>query len=258
MARDDFRQLIKEALAKRAGYLCCKPDCQDPFTSLPHSDSEKAINLGVAAHIRAASEGGPRFDKNQEPKERQSIMNGIWLCQRCAHEIDTDIPRYPVSLIEAWKLEHETILASAPLRSKLFGNGLRKPSTSETTVAINLIHFLGDRRMLFEDHAWEVPREVLLSVQETRSVLVKFLSEIAASTPLHKAISALQDTYYTFLHHAGDLSSRYRLSERPWEEGERLRFALAALRKSCGFQIGDIAKAYKISIPQRLRHVCPS
>ena len=55
--RDDFDKETKETLARRVGYLCSNPSCRKP-TSGPQTDPAKAINLGVAAHITAASLGG--------------------------------------------------------------------------------------------------------------------------------------------------------------------------------------------------------
>lgn len=59
--RDDFDQKTKDTLFRRAGAICSNPSCHQG-TSGPHSDAEKAINIGVAAHITAASVGGPRYD----------------------------------------------------------------------------------------------------------------------------------------------------------------------------------------------------
>jgi tetratricopeptide (TPR) repeat protein len=64
---------------------------------------EGAVNLGVAAHITAASRGGPRFDESITAAERSSVRNGIWLCQACATLIDKDAVRYTVPLLNGWK-----------------------------------------------------------------------------------------------------------------------------------------------------------
>ena len=256
MARDDFKQPVIDALAKRAGYLCCNPVCQDPFTSLPHSEPHRAINLGVAAHICAASKGGPRYDPNQTTAERSSAGNGIWLCHRCEAEVDRDTSRYTVKELLAWKSEHEAILSSAPLRTALFASGGKRPA-SDKALAREILNYFADRRMLFEGYAWESPREVFESVKLTREALRGFLARVADTSELISALNFLQDTYFTFLRHSGDLSSPQRLNEQPWESSERFRFALSALRKSCGFQFADIAKAYKLSIPQRLVEICP-
>lgn len=104
--RDDFAHAIKNTLAARAGHRCSNLDCRAP-TSGPQADEQKAVNLGVAAHIAAAAEGGPRFDPTLTPAQRASIINGIWLCQNCAHEIDVDELRYSVARLYHWKLGAE-------------------------------------------------------------------------------------------------------------------------------------------------------
>ena len=106
MPRDEFNQKIKEKLAKRVGYLCSNPSCK-MFTVGPHTNPNKSINIGVAAHITAASEGGPRFNQDYTREERKSTINGIWLCQNCAKLIDNDIRKYSVELLIEWKMVAE-------------------------------------------------------------------------------------------------------------------------------------------------------
>jgi len=106
--RDDFPAPTIEQLARRVGFCCSNPGCQRP-TSGPRDDPEKSINIGVAAHITAASKGGPRYDENLTPAERQSITNGIWLCQVCAKLVDNDPSRYTVEVIRDWKEAAEAL-----------------------------------------------------------------------------------------------------------------------------------------------------
>ena len=106
MPRDDFPQRVKETLAKRVGMRCSNPFCRQ-LTSGPHEEPEKSVNVGVAAHIKAASENGPRFDPLQTSKERSSIENAIWLCQTCAKLVDNDPLHYPVELLHQWKRDAE-------------------------------------------------------------------------------------------------------------------------------------------------------
>jgi hypothetical protein len=100
--RDDFSDNTKKVLAHRVGYVCSNPHCKKP-TSGPQKDREKSVNIGVAAHITAASPGGKRYNEHLSTEERKSIENGIWLCQNCAKLIDNDEERYPVDLLEQWK-----------------------------------------------------------------------------------------------------------------------------------------------------------
>jgi hypothetical protein len=103
---DDFSTPVKKALADRVGHLCSNPECR-ALTTGPQDDPAKAVNLGVAAHITAASIGGPRYDSDLLPEERSSPSNGIWLCQNCAKLIDNDISRFSVSVLRQWKTEAE-------------------------------------------------------------------------------------------------------------------------------------------------------
>ena len=104
--RDDFSKKTKDILARRVANVCSNPSC-GARTCGPGEGNERTINIGVAAHIAAASEGGPRYDPFMTPEERSSIDNGIWLCQNCAHLIDADPAAYPVELLHRWKQETE-------------------------------------------------------------------------------------------------------------------------------------------------------
>jgi hypothetical protein len=70
--RDDFSQSTKEVLFKRARGKCSNPTCRRE-TSLSHSEPNKAVNLGEAAHITAASPGGPRYDPALSVEERNFL-----------------------------------------------------------------------------------------------------------------------------------------------------------------------------------------
>jgi hypothetical protein len=103
---DEFSDMVKRTLAARVGHVCSRPECLVP-TSGPQDDPAKAVNLGVAAHITAASLGGPRYDASLTSEERSSASNGIWLCQNCAKLIDNDVARFPVEVLKGWKADAE-------------------------------------------------------------------------------------------------------------------------------------------------------
>lgn len=107
MNRDEFSKPVKEALAKRVAFRCSNPSCK-LVTAGPHSDSQKSVSLGVAAHITAASPGGPRYDEIITSLERSSIDNAIWLCQNCAKLIDSDSSAFSLSTIYRWKVNSES------------------------------------------------------------------------------------------------------------------------------------------------------
>jgi hypothetical protein len=110
--RDDFSIQVKDLLAKRVGFRCSNPACRKP-TSGPQEDPAKSINIGVAAHITAASPDGPRYNPASTSDERGSASNGAWLCQTCAKLVDNDANRYTTEVLLHWKAVSE----SAALRS---------------------------------------------------------------------------------------------------------------------------------------------
>jgi hypothetical protein len=113
--RDDFSTTTKDLLAKRVGFRCSNPECQKP-TSGPQDDPTKAVNIGVAAHISAASPGGPRYEATLTSEQRCDSSNGIWLCQTCAKLIDNDPVRYDLAVLEGWKRAAERAAVVALVR----------------------------------------------------------------------------------------------------------------------------------------------
>ena len=104
--RDDFTQQTVDILAKRVGVRCSNPSCRK-LTTGPRTDLARIINIGVAAHITAASPNGPRFNQTLTPDLRASPHNGIWLGQNCAKLVDNDSHRYTVELLQEWKQRAE-------------------------------------------------------------------------------------------------------------------------------------------------------
>jgi len=104
MARDDFTQQIKDVLAQRVNFCCSRCRAQ---TSGPRVDPRKSLNVGVAAHISAASTGGPRFRPEISSEDRRSVANGIWLCQTCAKLVDSDEERFTTSVLQGLKQKAE-------------------------------------------------------------------------------------------------------------------------------------------------------
>jgi len=111
-SRDDFASSTVDELGRRVGLRCSNPRCRKS-TSGPRSEPDKSINIGVAAHITAASSNGPRYNRSFTAAERKSIDNGIWLCQNCAKLVDNDESRYTVAQLRDWKRESEQVALDA-------------------------------------------------------------------------------------------------------------------------------------------------
>ena len=80
------------------------PRCTQ-VTSGSTSDGKDVINVGVAAHICAAAEGGPRYDSTMSREKRRSADNGIWLCANHARAADSRDPAFTVEAMRRWKQE---------------------------------------------------------------------------------------------------------------------------------------------------------
>lgn len=104
--RDEFSTSVKRIIAQRAGYHCSYPGCTCE-TIGPAVDPQKAVNVGEACHICAASPKGPRYDPAMTLEQRISAENGIWMCRTHAAEIDKDVNRYTVALLKEWKKSAE-------------------------------------------------------------------------------------------------------------------------------------------------------
>ncbi len=105
--RDDFKTQTIKHLRERVNNFCSNPDC-GKLTSEPKQGNTSGVNLtGIAAHICAASPGGPRYDESMSSEERKDISNGIWLCSRCARLIDIEHSAYSVELLKNWKKSAE-------------------------------------------------------------------------------------------------------------------------------------------------------
>lgn len=109
--RDDFSDATKRVIAGRAGHMCSAPDC-GIMTVGPHpASTSKTVNLGVAAHISAASMGGPRYDTSLTQAQRKAPENGIWLCQNHAHAVDAAESAYEKAMLINWKNDAEAYAA---------------------------------------------------------------------------------------------------------------------------------------------------
>lgn len=124
--RDDFNAKVKRIVADRVNGRCSRCNAQ---TSGPQADATKSLNVGVAAHITAASGGGPRFDPDLTSSERSHPDNAIWLCQTCGKLIDDDPVQFPAVALLQMKADAEKQALTIIGRSVESGNGTVQTST---------------------------------------------------------------------------------------------------------------------------------
>ena len=185
--RDNFSEKTKEVLGKRVAMRCSNPSCRKP-TCGPREDPAKTINIGVAAHITAASQSGLRYDSSLSEAERSSTENGIWLCQNCAKLIDSDGERYPVSCLYAWKTRAEkTALDSVETTAALAhvaesANGdywqRRRDTVQQALASFESIHALFFKICIDYMSLVEVLRAGLSATADARERYYQFIKEI--------------------------------------------------------------------------------
>jgi len=150
-SRDEFPESVKRNIAARVNSRCSNPDC-GAWTSGPQAEPDKALNIGVAAHIAAASPGGPRYDSNLTEDQRKAPVNGIWLCQNCAKLVDNDPARFPEPILWRWKAAAEVhALANIGRRSPFDGSDAPKVRVFEDEAALSkpsAISHLSSRELL--------------------------------------------------------------------------------------------------------------
>ncbi|TWT88080.1 hypothetical protein Mal64_15520 [Pseudobythopirellula maris] len=108
MNRDEFSSKTKTIVSQRAAYHCSFPDCRLSTLAASTHDKESSTNIGVVAHISAASPGGPRYDASLSLEERSSVSNAIFLCATHAALIDKNCGvDFPTQKLLCIKSQHE-------------------------------------------------------------------------------------------------------------------------------------------------------
>jgi|GEM_PF-6273908 signal recognition particle GTPase len=85
-----------------SGNRCGHPDCEEEV-----ADTEQGIVIGEICHIRAQSEGGPRYDPSLNEDEVDAYSNLILLCPTHHTYIDKNPEEYPIEKLERWKQQQE-------------------------------------------------------------------------------------------------------------------------------------------------------
>lgn len=254
--RDDFIDSTKRKLAIRAAHFCSHPDCMK-LTAGPHSDPDKSLQTGHAAHIKAAAPGGARYDDTQTVAERKSMSNGIWMCRECGDLVDKDAKGYTVSLLKKWKREHEKLISS--VRTKGYAESLRLLSLSggDRAQARAILLALSDRRSLWEAFDAESPDRVRKSLDHIRDRLSQIRVSLEENSPLDVVLATLTDTIILFFRRLEkiDLTKLKCNSTDPnWicfsEE-------LSKLRKGFGLQIFNITLVHNLEVPDDLKGIVP-
>lgn len=170
--RDDFPATVKAQVAARVGHVCSNPRCRQP-TSGPSEAGKAVTNVGVAAHITAASPEGPRFDPTLAPEQRRGADNALWLCQRCGKAVDDDDATYTCDTLRGWKAQAEVAARDAIER------GPRQDQPPQVNAAVyfgpNAVNISGHQAVVLGSNAIQIHGPVVSApalTAEARQLLV--------------------------------------------------------------------------------------
>ena len=191
--RDNFTKATIATLAKRVGYCCSNPECNKP-TIGPGSDPMKATIIGKAAHISAASPGGPRYNARLSSEQRKSIENGIWLCSDCATFIDREESFVSVDILQEWKRISESAISRKAFSVDLkYEEASKRVSNGEyvkldINLAFNVI-------VNTQDLGDDLKQFVLSGAEATRTVRFKELNILDARDYVLHDVSMEMEAY---------------------------------------------------------------
>lgn len=244
--RHNFPSGVVSKVAERAAYICSNPSCHRLTIGPDQSASMHSIKTGEAAHICAASSGGPRYDMSQSEAERKSINNAIWLCGACADLIDKNGGgSYPAEHLRKWKRDHESLMKECLEGGKRLMIQFL-PHRPDDELARRVVHLLEDKGALYHPYAQENPRRVLDSLKELRVSLTAIRSEIAPESPLSVIVESIVRACRHYMNSTPD-----------WPGIDELNFSLGAVRKVVGINVGDLLKHYQVSVSRELHSIIP-
>lgn len=244
--RDDFDPKTVLRLAERAGYLCANPDCNTITIGPSEANPEAKTNIGRAAHIRAAAINGPRYDSAQEPRERKSINNGIWLCANCADLIDKNKGvDYSPEILRKWKNEHEKMIRHL-LRTGNSPLPIIRRKSHEGQIVQQLLEFLDSRGALFVEPPYERNTYVIASLEIIRQKLTSVLHEVDLESPLYSQIRAINEECRKYMN---EMSSQ--------DDFELMAIRLLIMRKSIGVMLKHMCQQHALLPPPNLVLIMP-
>jgi hypothetical protein len=229
-ARDEFSPFVKRTLAIRAAHFCSNPGCLR-LTAGPHSDIEKSLSTGHAAHIHAAAPNGPRYDPQQTTAQRQAIANAIWLCRVCGDLVDKDAGSHSADTLREWKRNHEALIAEVGSKGYAKSLELIQARREEPALARRIVAILEDRRVFWASFDAEFPDRVRASLDDLRRRLSDMRGGLHHGSAMDGILLSLTKTILTFFDQVEQSDLRTLRCNGYDPEWLRFKDALAALRR---------------------------
>jgi hypothetical protein len=235
-----------------SGNECAFPSCHAPIL-----DTDHHVIVGQVCHIKATSPGGPRYDPDQTPEERDGFDNLILMC--AAHNKIIDDPSsavaFPVEMLQEFKQQHETRLLNTVVKeeviqelvSKLFDIPIRfqweEPPSLVPVVESYMTH--ADNQMKIDYYDFRV-RFTNEGKKTVRSFRLEVEVPNAVANPNHDSLAEVRD------HTKGDVRL-YRHTEQNFQNftlypGETSQHVLMVNYQLRHDQYKDIDASIKVTI----------
>lgn len=101
---------VMRLLYAHSGNRCAYPGCTNPIFE------DDGQLTGECCHIKAFSQGGPRYDVSQTDEERNGVDNLVLMCSRHHAIVDKNEDRYTVEVLQEYKRNHEERYSAETLR----------------------------------------------------------------------------------------------------------------------------------------------
>jgi hypothetical protein len=129
------------------------------------------------------------------------------------------------------------------------------PSAPDVSIARRTIRFLEDRRVLYNDFAWEIPDQCVQSVLEIRKFLTSELGNLKDGSELAPPMKSMRAACRKFLN---DMHYELGMPARPrFGNHSAFNTALGELRLSFGRTVASLAVQYGIDVEDELASILP-
>jgi DNA-binding protein Fis len=224
--------------------ICNNPDCLTITVGPSDAAGDLKINLGEAAHIKAARDGEARWDKDMLDGQRADISNGIWLCANCHTMVDKneglDFPR---TLLEAWKQEHGEMIKTLLLSHRSPIAYLRQ-ITKEGRTAQKIVDIADTRGALYQPPHLENQAHVIDSIDQLRKQYRGVLKGIEFDKELKSVLQQISKHLQEFMNYTSSNQSLFDTE-------------LLSMRSRVGLQLKALRDRYGCIIPPNLTTIVP-
>jgi hypothetical protein len=241
-----FSNKFQQALRERAGNCCSNPNCRRLTSGPSLMDDNKTINIGVACAIYGYEPSHPRYDAKIQ-YEKDDLKNGIWLCANDAQLVNQNNGiDFTAETLMMWKQMHEHYIDKCFKGGKKIIFGLNDDVTMAKRKAKEMLVLFNNRNILLESFQEWDKTTISIAIKEIYKFVLQQKYETFLDKNLYQEVvrmeNALKVFYVIQRKHKGILALNYNF---------------IFLKKSIGKCLYNIAKLYKLKLPNNLQQIAP-